>query len=400
MPPVFGPVSPSPIRLKSCAGSSGSAASPSVTTKRRDLGAGRGTPRSRPGRTPAACASAAARSSVTTTPLPAASPSFFTTYGAPNSSSARAVLSASVQVYARAVGTPAAVITSLANVFEPSSWAASRGRAEHGDALGAYRVGDPGDQRRLRPDHHQVGRRPPRPAPPPRPDRSGSTCRSSATSAIPGLPGAAISAATAGSPANPSASACSRPPPPTKRTRTPSILLHPHPTPAPCLVDHEVWSAGSTVTQTCLINLDGSRRGAGSGWRWLGGRFWGCRSGWRVSWPGERRTVQPALIRRFCRRRSAKSASGRAVRVPAVRLGDQPGRPASPGHRCRAGNRRRRAPPTAARPAELRRRRIAAGYASPAATGPGRPPRRGGRALPTAPRRPRISAGMAPGPPA
>ena len=61
-----------------------------------------------------------------------------------------------MQTYARAVGTPAAVITSLANALEPSSWAAAPDGPKHGDALGAYRVGDPGDQRRLGPDHHQV----------------------------------------------------------------------------------------------------------------------------------------------------------------------------------------------------------------------------------------------------
>ncbi len=156
MPPVFGPVSPSPTRLKSCAGSSGTADCPSVTTKSDTSGPARySSITTRPHS--AACRSAAARSSVTTTPLPAARPSFLTTYGAPKSSSAAATSSGVVQAYARAVGTCAAVMISLANALEPSSCAASARRAEDRDALGAYGVGDPGDQRRLGPDHHQVG---------------------------------------------------------------------------------------------------------------------------------------------------------------------------------------------------------------------------------------------------
>ena len=47
-------------------------------------------------------------------------------------------------------------MTSLANAFEPSICAAARGRAEHRDPRVAERVGDPGDQRRLRPDDDQV----------------------------------------------------------------------------------------------------------------------------------------------------------------------------------------------------------------------------------------------------
>src|SRR5690606_31681349 len=124
MPPVFGPVSPSPTRLKSCAGSSGTAVSPSVTTNSDASGPSRyssTTTRSQR----AAWASAASRSVVTTTPLPAASPSFFTTYGGPNSSSAAATSSALRQVRDRAVGTFAAAITSLANDLEPSRRAAA-----------------------------------------------------------------------------------------------------------------------------------------------------------------------------------------------------------------------------------------------------------------------------------
>src|SRR5674536_302333 len=80
MPPVFGPVSPSPTRLKSCAGSSGETVRPSVTANSDTSGPARYCSTTTRGRR-AACASAASRSVVTTTPLPAASPSSFTTYG-------------------------------------------------------------------------------------------------------------------------------------------------------------------------------------------------------------------------------------------------------------------------------------------------------------------------------
>src|SRR5450756_2096024 len=129
MPPVFGPTSASKARLKSCAGSSGTTATPSLRQNNEISGPSRNssittTP---PGvaRHAPACVRAAARSSVTTTPLPAARPSSLTTYGAPNESSASATWSRVVQTCAIAVGTLAAAITSLANAFDPSRAAAS-----------------------------------------------------------------------------------------------------------------------------------------------------------------------------------------------------------------------------------------------------------------------------------
>ena len=97
---------------------------------------------------------------MTTTPLPAASPSSLTTYGAPNSSSAAAASSAVVQTRAAAVGTPAAAITSLANALEPSSRAASRDGPKQAIPRARHGVGDPGDQRRLGADHDQVDAEP------------------------------------------------------------------------------------------------------------------------------------------------------------------------------------------------------------------------------------------------
>ena len=80
MPPVFGPLSPSPSRLKSCAGWSGRTVTPSVMAKTETSGPSRNSSMTtRP--QAAAWASASVRSSVTTTPLPAARPSSLTTYG-------------------------------------------------------------------------------------------------------------------------------------------------------------------------------------------------------------------------------------------------------------------------------------------------------------------------------
>ena len=87
MPPVLGPLSPSYARLKSCAGSRGTTVVPSVTANSDTSGPSRNssitTRRQR-----SACATAAARSSVTRTPLPPARPSSLTTYGGPKASSA------------------------------------------------------------------------------------------------------------------------------------------------------------------------------------------------------------------------------------------------------------------------------------------------------------------------
>ena len=113
----------------------------------------------------AAWASASSRSSVTTTPLPAASPSSLTTYGGPNSSSAvRRLRRRRCTSASRAVGTPAAAMTSLAKAFDPSSWAAAPDGPKQAIPAAAYGVGDAGDQRRLRADDDQVDAEPMRPA--------------------------------------------------------------------------------------------------------------------------------------------------------------------------------------------------------------------------------------------
>ena len=129
MPPVFGPASLSPTRLKSWAGVSGITVVPSLTPKRLTSGPSKNSsmttaPPSRPSIHAIACATASAKSSVTTTPLPAANPSSLTTYGAPNDSSAARACAIVWQYLLSPVGTPAACIISFAKALLPSSCAA------------------------------------------------------------------------------------------------------------------------------------------------------------------------------------------------------------------------------------------------------------------------------------
>jgi hypothetical protein len=90
MPPVLGPVSPSPIRLKSCAGARGTARRPSHTTSSDSSGpimpssittVRPASPKDSPASLARRSASASARVGATSTPLPAAKPSVFTTQG-------------------------------------------------------------------------------------------------------------------------------------------------------------------------------------------------------------------------------------------------------------------------------------------------------------------------------
>src|SRR5512144_1995537 len=103
---------------------SGATARPSVTANSDSSGPSRYSSTTTGPHRPA-CSIAARRSVVTTTPLPAASPSALTTYGGPNASSARSTSTAVAQVRAAAVGTPAAAMTCLANDFDPSIRAAA-----------------------------------------------------------------------------------------------------------------------------------------------------------------------------------------------------------------------------------------------------------------------------------
>ena len=92
IPPVLGPVSPSPTRLWSCAVPNGTIAAPSVSTNRLTSSPVRNSSITAlaPGSANSASTAAVASAGVvvTVTPLPAASPSALTTTGVPNAASA------------------------------------------------------------------------------------------------------------------------------------------------------------------------------------------------------------------------------------------------------------------------------------------------------------------------
>src|SRR5690625_4702905 len=223
IPPVFGPASLSKARLKSWAGSSGTTVTPSVIQKSETSGPSKNSstticaPDLR--KHSAAWASASPRSEVTMTPLPAASPSSFTTCGAPNSSSATTTSSTVRHTRDAPVGTLAAAMISLANAFEPSSTAA----AFDGPKTGIFRFWTAS----LTPATNGASG--------PITTRStlklvarsaiasglvGSASWRVASSPIPGFPGAACNCETAGSDLSEAASACSRAPAPTRRIFT------------------------------------------------------------------------------------------------------------------------------------------------------------------------------------
>ena len=90
MPPVLGPASPSPTRLKSWAGANGSTRVPSHSTSSDSSSPPSpssittlcpAAPKAKPESLASTSAAASSSESVTSTPLPAASPSVFTTYG-------------------------------------------------------------------------------------------------------------------------------------------------------------------------------------------------------------------------------------------------------------------------------------------------------------------------------
>ena len=135
MPPVFGPVSPSPARLWSAATSSSTHAPvPSVTANTETSGPSSSSstrivepaaPNAPSSRHASIAATASSRCVATVTPLPAASPSALITARPPSSSTNATAFSTSSNAPARAVGTPLRAITSFANALEPSMRAAS-----------------------------------------------------------------------------------------------------------------------------------------------------------------------------------------------------------------------------------------------------------------------------------
>jgi hypothetical protein len=228
MPPVLGPVSPSPTRLWSRAGARGSTVRPSVTANTLASGPSRNSssrmvwpasPWTLPTRAASTAARAAAWSPVTVTPLPAASPSALTTQGGPKSSRAAIAAAGSVKLSERAVGTPAAAMTSLANVLEPSMRAAAavgpktgRPRSRNSSATPATSgCSGPMMVRSTRLASAKLASPAASVAPTPG--------TFSATSAVPALPGTANSLSTSGLWASVASRACSRPPLPTTAIR-------------------------------------------------------------------------------------------------------------------------------------------------------------------------------------
>ena len=190
MPPVFGPRSPSRARLKSCAGSSGTAVVPSVTANSDTSGPSR-------------------NSSITTVPQAARVRPGGRQVGGDHHALAgrQGVVLDHVRRAERGerlvrLGARSVHVTRrrgrdarrrhdlLGERLRPLDQGGARVRPEAGEAVLAQRVGRPRDQRRLRADHHQVraelaGQR--RIA-------SGAGAISgwvSASAAMPGLPGAA-----------------------------------------------------------------------------------------------------------------------------------------------------------------------------------------------------------------
>ena len=161
MPPVLGPSSPSKARLWSCAVPKGSTVLPSQSAKKLASSPSRNSSitAEAPGAEKIAsrAASAVARSVATVTPLPAASPSAFTTIGqVVLHAHRRAPRSQSVKRRYSAVGMPASRQRSLVKPLEPSSCAAAFEGPKARDAGRRKVVDEAGDERRLGPDDDEV----------------------------------------------------------------------------------------------------------------------------------------------------------------------------------------------------------------------------------------------------
>src|SRR5215831_14993642 len=163
MPPVLGPRSPSKARLWSCAEASASAVSPSQSAKKEASSPCRNSSTTTcapaapnpPPNIMSMAASASARVLAMTTPLPAASPSAFTTIGAPR---ARVALRRRSRAEAL-VGGGRNVIGLTQILGEALGAFELRGRAARAEGLDAGRgeiVDDAGAERRLGADHDQI----------------------------------------------------------------------------------------------------------------------------------------------------------------------------------------------------------------------------------------------------
>ncbi len=227
MPPVLGPVSPSPTRLWSRAVPRNTASVPSHSANRLTSSPSR---HSSITTGPAAirrsiAASASASVCATTTPLPAARPSALTTIGGAAAAGELARLGGVGEALPARGGDAGGLGHLLGEglaAFQPGR---GGGRAAAGDARRRHRVRQAGDQRRLRARHHQVDLRCGWRTAPARRGPVAPIGTSSASGAMPGLPGATHSLVSSGEAASAQASACSRPPDPISSTRIP----HPQP---------------------------------------------------------------------------------------------------------------------------------------------------------------------------
>ena len=219
--PCSGPVSPSPMRLKSRAGASGSARSPSHSASSDSSSPSRNsstTTGCSPKRRSTSISSSAARASRLVRGDHDALAGG-QAVGLDHRRVARDRGHARLDVVTTAcaaVGTPAASHDLLRVRLRALEARGGRPRPEARDAGGRARVGEPGDERRLRARHHEVDARRARPRAP-----STSSARGRAAArraAIPALPGAQSTSGRCGERASARTIACSRPPPPTTRT--------------------------------------------------------------------------------------------------------------------------------------------------------------------------------------
>ncbi len=227
MPPVFGPRSPSRARLASRAGASASTRSPSQSASTdASRPSSRSSIRIRAPLSPKRCSTRQARTawsasaivSQTKTPLPAASPSALMTTRPPASAMLAWAAATVSQTVNRAVGTPASSMTDLANTFDPSRRALAAVGPNVRMPAASSRSARPATSGASGPITTRSAAI--RPASSVRPSRSSTaTSCTSAMVAIPGFPGAACSSPSSGEERSFQASACSRPPDPTTRTR-------------------------------------------------------------------------------------------------------------------------------------------------------------------------------------
>ena len=232
MPPVFGPSSPSHSRLWSRAAGRATARVPSqiaITLASspwsRSSMTSAGAPAGWPSTNDGASSSAWSIESHTITPLPAARPSALSTTPAPSAASASTKASAPAvsppaNAIARAIRTPADSATSWQNAFDVSSAAAARVGPNTGIPAASSASATPTESGASGPtttSSTDAARATPTTAS----GSSGSTGtqRTRGSAAIAALPGATTTSLPPGSCASFHARACSRPPPPSTRTR-------------------------------------------------------------------------------------------------------------------------------------------------------------------------------------